>query len=611
MVCLDLLLLRDFVSFSRFSPFGNTTEPLFSKSYIDCLFMAVSALTCTGLVTLNIQQMNIGSQVVIWLLLLLGGSQICSVLPVLIRRYYFKREIERASKFLKNPLEARENSAVKLELNSLTFLCVIVPLYWILVQCGLALFIGISLAAGNTTQIDIRNVSKAWTSIFLATSSYANGGFAPFDDNMVSVGSHNPGLLIVLVIGVLLGNTAYPPTLRLILWLLNLLPTRLKPITTFLLKHPRKCYTHLFPAFPNLFLVLVLLASNLFQFLAAVGLNWNYAFLQPYDNWQRLVNLFFQTVVTRTAGFESLDITQFSAGSQILFLIFMYIAAYPIAVAIRITAMRRKVVRLDEHDHEVGAEHLAHEENVNATLEKEDTNPFATVFSLFVTDIFILCFGLFLICSIESWQWRQSYPLYSADFFGSIYRTIFDTISAYGTVGLSLGYPGTVVSFCASFSTFSKFVMCCFMMLGRMRMLPSDIDPTVRIGLVMTSHEIEKYSRAINKQQQPEPGSSELAEGESPEIPMQPTFRRSLEMSRLREMEAREDQRVRASMDLARQECDKNIVVNRSSRRSSNPSPDVLATHETSVLPQTNAESIGNNANNNNDNQNTPRNFDI
>lgn len=527
-----------------YSPFDNITQPLYSKSYTDCFFTAVSALTCTGLITLDTQRLQVGSQVIVWILMLLGGTQIGSLFPVIIRRFYFKREIRRASKFLKDPLGAKENSEVRLELNSLTFLCFIIPAYWIFWQCFLVVFIGVAFAAGNTTQIEIRNVSKVWSAVFLSTSSYANAGFTLFDDNLVSVGSFNPGLLIVLLIGVLLGNTAYPPVLRGIVYLISLLPTPLKPVTQYLLDHPRKCYTHMFPRFPNLFLIMVLVVSNLFQFLAAVGLNWNLAFVQPYDNWQRLINLLFSTVVTRTAGFASLDITQFSAGSQILFLVFMYIAAYPIAVAIRITSLNRKVVRLDKSSDSAddGVElHQAAENQVNKSLEKEDTNPFANVIALVVTDVFLLCFGLFLICSVESYEWRS--VMHPTDFFGSIYRTIFDTISAYGTVGLSLGYPGTVLSWVASLTIFSKLCMCMFMIMGRLRALPSDIDPTVRIGLVMTSQEIDDLSRAL-AMHGAEPGSSEtesIATGEViPELlVMQPTVRKSLEVSRLREVELR------------------------------------------------------------------------
>jgi hypothetical protein len=46
---------------------------------------------------------------------------------------------------------------------------------------------------------------------------------------------------------------------------------------------------------------------------------------------------------------------------------------------------------------------------------------------------------------------------------------LFECISAYGTVGLSLGYPHTLTSFSAKFSNFSKLMVVVIMVLGRNR----------------------------------------------------------------------------------------------------------------------------------------------
>jgi hypothetical protein len=145
------------------------------------------------------------------------------------------------------------------------------------------------------------------------------------------------------------------------------------------------------------------------------------------------------------------------------------------------------------------------------------------------------------------------------------------------------------------------------MMLGRMRMLPSDIDPTVRIGLVMTSQEIQDYSRAVSLQlQRAEPGSSEgngEGEGEIPEmIAMQPTVRKSLELSRLREMEAREE-RVRASMDVRQEQNAESQVVNPSPDLTVNPSPEGSGFRQSNVALSDNNQT--------NSTQNTAKTLDI
>lgn len=62
-----------------------------------------------------------------------------------------------------------------------------------------------------------------------------------------------------------------------------------------------------------------------------------------------------------------------------------------------------------------------------------------------------------------------------------LWAVIFEVVSAFGTVGLSLGYPGTVESLSAQFGSFSKVVMVAVMLAGRHRGLPSDVDASVAL----------------------------------------------------------------------------------------------------------------------------------
>eukprot|EP00762_Andalucia_godoyi_P001632 ANDGO_07051.mRNA.1 Low-affinity potassium transport protein len=62
----------------------------------------------------------------------------------------------------------------------------------------------------------------------------------------------------------------------------------------------------------------------------------------------------------------------------------------------------------------------------------------------------------------------------------STYNIVFELFSAYGTVGLSLGYPGSIVSYSGSLFWISKLAIICIMLLGRHRGLPSSIDSAVQ-----------------------------------------------------------------------------------------------------------------------------------
>ena len=67
-----------------------------------------------------------------------------------------------------------------------------------------------------------------------------------------------------------------------------------------------------------------------------------------------------------------------------------------------------------------------------------------------------------------------------------LWAVMFELISAFGTVGLSLGYPTDGLSRSSHFTPLSKFVMMLTMIAGRHRGLPSAIDTDVRIDAAHT-----------------------------------------------------------------------------------------------------------------------------
>lgn len=94
-------------------------------------------------------------------------------------------------------------------------------------------------------------VGAWWAGIFYAASAFCNCGLALIDTSMIPFqGSIYPVLTLPFLI--LAGHTCYPIFLRLILFTIRaLLPVRFddqKEIITFILNHPRRCYTSLFPS---------------------------------------------------------------------------------------------------------------------------------------------------------------------------------------------------------------------------------------------------------------------------------------------------------------------------------------------------------------------------
>ena len=98
-------------------------------------------------------------------------------------------------------------------------------------------------------------------------------------------------------------------------------------------------------------------------------------------------------------------------------------------------------------------------------------------------DVLWLFLALVIICIAENG--RLQAELCSRTF--TIFGVLFEMISAYGTVGLSLGYIRTVTSLSAQFSVVSKLVIIATMIAGRHRGLPFAVDSAVYLPTLLNT----------------------------------------------------------------------------------------------------------------------------
>ncbi|KAA1076364.1 low affinity potassium transporter [Puccinia graminis f. sp. tritici] len=92
-------------------------------------------------------------------------------------------------------------------------------------------------------------------------------------------------------------------------------------------------------------------------------------------------------------------------------------------------------------------------------------------------DIWWLALAVWCICIAERSKIVSAQATDSPSF--SIFSIMFEVISAYGTIGLSVGLPDSPTSMVGGFSTFSKLVVIAVMLRGRHRGLPIAIDRAV------------------------------------------------------------------------------------------------------------------------------------
>ncbi|CAI5964417.1 unnamed protein product [Closterium sp. NIES-65] len=308
-----------------------------------------------------------------------------------------------------------------------------------------------------------------------AMSTFSNTGAALLNDNLMGF-VRVPALIIVTSVFILIGNTMYPPTLRALLLLLRHFSRGEKRfVYSYLLVHPRKCYTHLFPPRSTVMLVLTVLAFNLTEFVFFCATDWTSPAIDGFTSGTKVLAGYFQSVSTRNAGFNVIAIGLLRPPMLLLYLGMMYVAVYPLYLTRQTSREQREVY--DDEDIGVFWEDLQ-----GGVL---DHGVFTQGRGLLLRDSAMLFMALLVICLIESANITNDISNFN------IFNIAFELISGYGNVGLSLGYtcppeagPSCVsppYSFSGVWSPWSKLVLVLVMLLGRHRGLPDNIDAAISL----------------------------------------------------------------------------------------------------------------------------------
>ena len=177
----------------------------------------------------------------------------------------------------------------------------------------------------------------------------------------------------------------------------------------------------------------------------------------------RVLNGLFQAASTRTAGFASVNLAMLHPGIQVSYLIMMYISVFPIAISVRRTNVYE--------EQSLGIYGSSKEE---ADDDKEPSYVGAHLRRQLSFDLWYIFLGLFIIAIAEGDRLSNT-----NEYAFTLFSVLFEIVSAYGTVGLSLGYPGINASFSAEFSVVSKLVVIAMQIRGRHRGLPYELDRAV------------------------------------------------------------------------------------------------------------------------------------
>ncbi|KAI0584579.1 Potassium transport protein 1 [Pyrenophora tritici-repentis] len=193
----------------------------------------------------------------------------------------------------------------------------------------------------------------------------------------------------------------------------------------------------------------------------------------------RILAAIFQSASSRHTGTSTFNLANVNPAVQFSLLVMMYISVYPIAISIRMSeSYEEKPVGLYAAE-----ESLDEDKGSKTYLINHMRNQLSF-------DLWYIFLGVFCICIGESKRIMNN-----ADPAFSVFAVFFEVVSAYGNVGLSLGYPTNATSLSGHFNVFGKVVICFMMLRGRHRGLPYALDRAINLpsDIVGGDDEQEKY----------------------------------------------------------------------------------------------------------------------
>ncbi|CAI4046643.1 hypothetical protein SUVZ_11G2600 [Saccharomyces uvarum] len=395
------------------------------------------------------------------------------------------------------------------EYRALRLLCNILVVYYIGFNI-LAFVIMVPWICASHKYAEIvrqNGISPTWWGFFLAMSSFTDLGLALTADSMVSFDTA-PYPLIFMMFFIIIGNTGFPIMLRFIIWIMFKFSrdlSQFKESLGFLLDHPRRCFTLLFPSAPTWWLFLTLVVLNATDWILFIILDFNSTVVKQVSKGYRVLMGLFQSVCTRTAGFNVVDLSQLHPSIQVSYMLMMYVSVLPLAISIRRTNVYEEQSLGMYGDEQDTANDTTDEEGTKDDEQGDETEqndatppnpkPKKTSPKSFIGshlrrqlsfDLWFLFLGLFIICICES---RRIEDTSEPEF--NVFSILFEIVSAYGTVGLSLGYPNTNTSLSAQFTVLSKLVIIAMLIRGRNRGLPYTLDRAI----ILPSDKLEQIDR--------------------------------------------------------------------------------------------------------------------
>lgn len=395
-------------------------------SLLDALFTATSAVCVTGLIVLDtaVDFTSFG-QGIILLLIQVGGLGILTFVSYF--SYFFKGQISYEKQIAMSSMNS--STAIGKELTLLKHILLIT----LTIEAVSAVLIFYSVDRSSFSSV----ADQAFFAIFHAISAFCNAGFSTLSGSLQE-GSFefNYGLQIIVALTFILGGLGFPIVENIV----SYLKYRAKQLFSFSKEMNYR------PWVLNLNSRIALITS---AFLTAGGFIAFYALeyhntLGRHDEAGKLITAFFGAVTPRTAGFNTVDTASLLFPTTLLLFFLMWVGASPKSTGggIKTTTFAIAILNIISMAKGSSRIEIFRREIVEVTIKR--------AFAMIALSIIVISIGIVIIASQEPEM--------------DMLNIAFECVSAYSTVGLSMGIT-------AGLGSASKLVLILLMFIGRVSAL--------------------------------------------------------------------------------------------------------------------------------------------
>lgn len=388
-------------------------------SFIDALFTSTSAVCVTGLIVVDTgSHFTFTGQLVILFLIQLGGLGIMTLTTFIAFLFSNSSELKEYAT-LREMLDEETTGKIKR-----TVILIVVMTF--IIEAAGALLIYHSLDGTPYTNMK----DRIYFSIFHSVSAFCNAGFSLEQQGLaVPYLSVNAVFLSTIMLLIVAGGLGFPV---------------LSNLGSFLIPKKKKAGAKLKRL--TLHSKIVLSTTAILLFSGAVSfyiLEYNNS-LAPQDEFSVFLHAAFQSVTLRTAGFNTLDFSAFTAPTYFMMIFFMWIGASPASTGGGIKTTTFTVAILNLISLGRGRKY------VELDGREISGNSIIKAFATIILSVFFIGGAVFVLLITD-----PAIPLMPL---------IFEVVSAFSTVGLSAGIT-------SSLSPEGRIVIVILMFIGRIGLL--------------------------------------------------------------------------------------------------------------------------------------------